>query len=101
MSHSPSRQNIDRYYREERERAAAARAEEQAKASAYAARIVALWNVRAGLKRPPSFYPTIATAVAAGAPWLIYACPACGQVGEFDLRRAERHPEASISSLIP
>jgi hypothetical protein len=82
MSHSPSRQKVERYYREQHARAAAARAEEEAKASAYAARIVALWNARAALKRPPSFYPTIATVISAGAPRLVY-------------------PDASISSLVP
>jgi hypothetical protein len=37
-------------------------------------------------------------AIAAGLPWL--ACPACQQVGAIDLRTLDRHPGASISSLI-
>ena len=40
-------------------------------------------------------------AIAAGVPWLTYSCPACQQVGVVDLRTLDRHPGASISSLIP
>jgi hypothetical protein len=36
----------------------------------------------------------------AGLPWLSYYCPACGQVGSVDPRTLDRHPDASISSLI-
>jgi hypothetical protein len=34
-------------------------------------------------------------------PWLSFSCPACGQWGSVDLRTLERHPGASISSLVP
>ncbi|MGB7832597.1 MAG: hypothetical protein WBL84_10335 [Xanthobacteraceae bacterium] len=37
----------------------------------------------------------------AGLPWLSFSCPACQQVGSVDLRALDRHPSASISSLIP
>ena len=37
----------------------------------------------------------------AGLPWLSFSCPACQQVGSVDLRTLDRHPGASISSLIP
>jgi hypothetical protein len=47
------------------------------------------------------FYPTIGAAIAAGFPWLTFSCPACGQCGSLDLRTLDRHPRASISSLIP
>ena len=36
----------------------------------------------------------------AGLPWLSFSCPACGQFGSVDLRTLDRHPGASISSLI-
>jgi hypothetical protein len=36
-----------------------------------------------------------------GLPWLSFSCSACGQWGSLDLRTLDRHPSASISSLIP
>jgi hypothetical protein len=59
--------------------------------------VVEIWNARTELL----FYPTFRTALAAGLPWLEYMCPGCRQVGELDLREVDRHPEASISTLIP
>jgi hypothetical protein len=47
------------------------------------------------------FYPTIGAAIAAGLPWLSFSCQACGQFGSIDLPTLDRHPGASISSLIP
>jgi hypothetical protein len=47
------------------------------------------------------FYPTIGAAIAAGLPWLSFSCQACDQFGSIDLRTLDRHPGASISSLIP
>jgi hypothetical protein len=92
---------------QERERAAAeaaARANAPAaerKAVADAQKIVAIWNARQAGGRELWFYPTIGAAIAAGVPWLSFSCPACGQVGAVDLRALDRHPGASISSLIP
>jgi hypothetical protein len=31
-----------------------------------------------------------------GRPWLTFACPGCRQIGEIDLRRLDRHPNAAI-----
>jgi hypothetical protein len=92
---------------QERERAAAEaaakakRAEAERKAAAEAQKIVAIWNARQAGGRELWFYPTIGAAIAAGVPWLGFCCPACGQVGSVDLRTLDRHPAASISSLIP
>ena len=61
-----------------------------------ARKVVEIWNARSDL----FFYPTIRAAVAAGCPWLDYMCPACCRIGEIDLREVDRHPDASISSLI-
>jgi hypothetical protein len=33
-------------------------------------------------------------------PWLTFICPACQQIGEIDLRRMDRHPNATIESMI-
>jgi hypothetical protein len=93
---------------QERERAAvraaeeAKRAEAKRKAIAEAEKIVAIWNARQAGGRALWFHPTISAAIAAGLlPWLSFSCPACGQVGSVDLRTLDRHPSASISSLIP
>jgi hypothetical protein len=92
---------------QERERAAALAAERakhveaDRKAVADAQKIVAIWNARRAGGRALWFYPTIGAAIAAGLPWLSFSCPACGQWGSVDLRTLDRHPEASISGLIP
>jgi hypothetical protein len=59
-----------------RERAAAERAERERRQRelgrdvVQAEKLVAVWNSRAARKARPSFYPTIETALLAGAPWL-------------------------------
>jgi hypothetical protein len=91
----------------EREAAAARAAEEAKRAEAKrksiadAQKIVAIWNTRQAGGRELWFYPTIGAAIAAGYPWLTFSCPACRQYGGVDLRKLDRHPGASISSLIP
>jgi hypothetical protein len=92
--------------RQERERAAA-RAAAEAKRAALErksiddAQFVAIWNARQAGGQALWFYPTIGAAIAAGVPWLTFSCPACQQVGAVDLRTLDRHPGASISSLVP
>ena len=92
---------------QERERTAARAAEEakraeaERKAIADAQKIVSIWNARQAGGRALWFYPTIGAAIAAGFPWLSFSCPACHQWGSVDLRTLDRHPGASISSLIP
>ena len=92
---------------QERERAAARAAEEarraeaERKAIAEAEKIVAIWIARQAGGRALWFYPTIGAAIAAGFPWLSFSCPGCGMVGSVDVRKLDRHPGASISSLIP
>jgi hypothetical protein len=92
---------------QERERAAARAAEEakraeaERNAAAEAQKIVEIWNARQASGRSLWFYPTVGAAIAAGFPWLMFSCPACRQFGSVDLRRLDRHPRASISSLIP
>jgi hypothetical protein len=83
------------------ERATVKRAELERKAIADAEKIVAIWNARQAGGRALWLYPTIGAAIAAGLPWLTFTCPACGQYGSVDLRTLDRHPAASISSLIP
>jgi hypothetical protein len=101
MTHSKSWRRISQEMRaeaaarEERERPARLRSEREAKLA------VAAWNVRVVRGGPLWFYPTIGAALAAGRPFLTCVCPACRQTGCIDLRRVDRHPAASLQSLIP
>jgi len=74
---------------------------EEQRTNAAAARVVELWSRRHARGAEPLLVPTIAAAVRAGRPWLSYQCPACQMIGETDVRSFERHPHASIQSLIP
>ena len=65
-----------------------------------ARRIVAIWNGRHAKGRELWFHLRIGAAIAAGHPWLTFACPGCQQIGEIDLRRLDRHPNATIESLV-
>jgi len=66
-----------------------------------ASRIIDLWDARRARGAEPLFHPTIGGAIRAGRPWLTCYCPGCGVVGEIDLRKIDRHPGASVESLIP
>jgi hypothetical protein len=101
MSHSPSRRQIDKELARRQAEADARRAAEEQAAATYALRIIALWNARVARPRPPAFYPTFRTVLAARTTRLTYMCPACRQVGDVDLRTIDRHPDAAISSVIP
>ena len=49
----------------------------------------------------PLFVPTIGAAIRARKPVLMFYCPGCQVVGELNLQNVDRHPGASIESLIP
>jgi hypothetical protein len=68
---------------------------------AFAGRVIAIWNARLARGADLFFAPTIGGAVAAGLPMLTFYCPGCGVIGTVDLRRLDRHPRASVESLIP
>lgn len=59
------------------------------------------WNERTHVRRDPDPSPSIGVAIAAGHRWLQVYCPGCRQVKEVDLVAVDRHPAASLSSLIP
>jgi hypothetical protein len=63
--------------------------------------LVAVWNSRLAAGRELFFSPTIRAAILAHTPILTFACPACQVTGSVDLRKLDRHPRASITSLIP
>jgi hypothetical protein len=44
--------------------------------------------------------PTIRAALIAGMPWLDVYCPGCGTSHAIDLRKVDRHPLASIGTLV-
>ena len=62
---------------------------------------MAIWNMHARRGRRVTFFPTIGTALAANTPILEVLCPACQTLGEVDIRKLGRHPDASLTSLIP
>jgi len=71
------------------------------KAAKEASGIVKVWNARIAGGRRLWFHATIGAAIAADLPWLSFYCPGCGQVGDVDVRRLDRHRGATIESLIP
>jgi hypothetical protein len=101
MSHSPSRHQVDKHYKRLAEEHARRQAELDEANRTYAGRIVDLWNARVSRRdRRPSMFPTIDTAITAGTPFLTSVCPGCGQETETDLRQVDRHPHATIATLI-
>jgi hypothetical protein len=44
--------------------------------------------------------PTIRAALIAGTPWLDVFCPGCGTSRAIDLRTVDRHPLASVATLV-
>jgi hypothetical protein len=63
--------------------------------------LVEVWNSRLAAGRELFFSPTIRAAILARTPILAFVCPACQVTGSVDLRKLDRHPRASITSLIP
>lgn len=62
--------------------------------------IVERWNAEARSREYPLWSPSIRCALVAGYPWLEIGCPGCGTSRSIDLRDLDRHPEASIASLL-
>jgi hypothetical protein len=92
---SQSRQDIRRAVAELAERPA--RLRETLKAE----KVVGLWNARLARDAEPLFVPTFSAALRCNRPRLEYQCPACGMIGDADIRTFDRHPRATIQSLIP
>jgi hypothetical protein len=63
--------------------------------------LVATWNARQEAHMPMLFFPTIGAAVAARYWFLWVRCPACRTTQSVDLRIIDRHPDATVTSLIP
>jgi hypothetical protein len=63
--------------------------------------LVVTWNARQEAHMPMLFSPTIGAAVAARYWFLWVRCPACRTTQSVDLRAIDRHPDATVTSLIP
>jgi len=76
-----------------------ARAAEQA-AHDEAVSVVERWNAALSAGRGALWSPTIRCAVLAGMPWLDVYCPGCKTSRAIDIRTLDRHPLASVGSLL-
>ena len=101
MSHTPSQRKRDQHVAAIQTEADRRKTDEDGAERRLCQPIIRAWNAHAARRRPSRFYPTIGAALAAGAPILTFMCPACRLVDKLDLRTVDRHPAATIGSLIP
>src|SRR6266446_3493849 len=85
-----------------RERAADEAAKLRDRIARHAAlRVIERWNAERRTSRSsPLWSPTIRCAVVAGTPWLDVYCPGCSTSRAIDIRTLDRHPLASVGSLV-
>src|ERR1700730_17449772 len=76
-----------------------ARAAEKA-ARDEAVAVVERWNAALAAGRGALWSPTIRAALLAGTPWLDVHCPGCRTSRAIDIRKLDRHPLASVGSLV-
>lgn len=69
-------------------------------AAAEAGAVIARWNSTLATGRATLWSPTIRAAVLAGMPWLDVHCPGCKTSRTIDIRTIDRHPVASVGSLV-
>jgi hypothetical protein len=62
--------------------------------------VVERWNAATAAGRGVLWSPTIRTAIMAGMPWLNVYCPGCRTSRAIDIRTVDRHPLATIGSLV-
>jgi hypothetical protein len=62
--------------------------------------VVDRWNRRLATGRDMLWAPTIRAALLAETPWLDVFCPGCGSSRAIDLRTIDRHPLASVGTLV-
>ena len=67
---------------------------------AEAKTVIQRWNDQLALGQDMLWSPTIRTALLAGTPWLDVFCPGCGTSKAVDLRTVDRHPLASVGTLV-
>jgi len=93
--HRPSAAELKRRHAERAQREAM---EEAARREAL--QIVERWNHALAAGRGGLRSPTIGAAVLAGMPWLDVYCPGCRTGRALDIRTLDRHPLASVGSLV-
>jgi hypothetical protein len=71
-----------------------------AAARAEAKAVIERWNEQLATSRDMLWSPTIRAALIAGTPWLDVFCPGCGTSRAIDLRKVDRHPLASVATLV-
>jgi hypothetical protein len=71
-----------------------------AAARAEAKAVIERWNEQLAAGRDMLWSPTIRAAPIAGTPWLDVFCPCCGTSRAIDLRKVDRHPLASVATLV-
>jgi hypothetical protein len=71
-----------------------------AAARAEAKGVVERWNEQLAASRDMLWSPTIRAALIAGTPWLDVCCAGCGTSRAIDLRKVDRHPLASVTTLV-
>jgi hypothetical protein len=99
MGRNKRRMASDRAAVAEREAAARRALDPQVREDAL--RLVKDWNARQQARMPMLFAPTIGAALAAHCYFLWVRCPACRTTQSVDLRKVDRHRDASVTSLIP
>jgi hypothetical protein len=62
--------------------------------------VVERWNAALAAGRGALWSPTIRAAVTAGTPWLDMYCPGRRTTRPIDIRTIDRHPLASVGSLV-
>jgi hypothetical protein len=65
-----------------------------------ARRVVERWNAALAVGQGALWSPTIRCVVMAGMPWLDVYCPGCRTSRAIDIRTIDRHPLASLGSLV-
>jgi hypothetical protein len=69
-------------------------------AVAEARRVLVRGNEEIAAGRDMWWSPTIRAALVAGMPWLDVHCPCCGTIRALDIRTVDRHPLATVGSLV-
>jgi hypothetical protein len=69
-------------------------------ARAEAEGVVQRWNDAIATGADIWWSPTIRAALVAGTPWLDVYCPGCQTSRAIDIRTIDRHPMASVGSLV-
>jgi hypothetical protein len=81
-------------------KAGAAKLKADRAARAEAEAVIQRWNDQLSRGRDMLWSPTIRAALLAGTPWLDVFCPGCGTSRAIDLRILDRHPLASVGTLV-